>query len=191
ALSVNSGKAEAVRRGMLHALAGGAHVVGYTDADASTPARELLRLLDALFAREADVVMGARVQLLGSAVRRRRSRHYLGRIFATAASVLLDLPVYDTQCGAKFFRDSPALRQALVAPFASRWAFDVELLGRLLTGSEGVAPVAREKFLEVPLSEWSDVAGSKLDASAMLKSGLELAAIGRELRRKRQRLGRG
>ena len=185
-LAQNGGKAEAVRQGMSHALARGAHVVGYMDADASTPASEVMRLLDALDEHGADVVMGARVQLLGNDVRRLRSRHYLGRIFATAASAMLDLPVYDTQCGAKFFRDTPALRFALARSFASRWVFDVELLGRLLMGDGTSAPpIPRERFLEVPLRQWCDVAGSKLGLSGMVKSGLELLAIGANLQRRR------
>jgi hypothetical protein len=171
---------------MSHGLAQGAHVVGYMDADASTPASEVMRLLDEMAEHDADVVMGARVQLLGNDVRRLRSRHYLGRIFATAASAMLDLPVYDTQCGAKFFRDTAALRYALGRAFASRWVFDVELLGRLLTGDGASVPgIARERFLEVPLREWCDVAGSKLGVSGMVKSGLELLAIGANLQRTR------
>jgi hypothetical protein len=43
--------------------------------------------------------------------------------------------VYDTQCGAKLFRRTPALAAALERPFRSRWAFDVELLGRLRSGA--------------------------------------------------------
>jgi glycosyltransferase involved in cell wall biosynthesis len=189
-LAQNSGKAEAVRHGMLRALELGADIVGYMDADASTPASEILRLLDALRTCDADVVMGARVQLLGHDVQRLHSRHYLGRVFATAASMVLALPVYDTQCGAKFFRDTAALRLALATPFTSRWIFDVELLGRLLMGADDVTGIPAERFLEVPLRVWCDVAGSKLGVKSMLRSGLELAVVGARLRRVRVRRGR-
>jgi dolichyl-phosphate beta-glucosyltransferase len=184
-LPVNRGKAEAVRQGMRQALAGGAGIVGYLDADASTPARQLLRLLAALEERRVDVVMGARVHLLGSDIQRSRQRHYLGRVFATCASLILSLPVYDTQCGAKLFRDTPALRFALEKPFASRWAFDVELLGRLLAGGPHAPALRHDSFLEIPLESWRDVAGSKLGLHGMLKSGVELVTIGAKLRRER------
>jgi dolichyl-phosphate beta-glucosyltransferase len=186
-LGENCGKAEAVRAGMLAALADGAKVVGYVDADGSTPAIEVLRLLEELRAHRVAVVFGARVALLGADIQRKPVRHYLGRLFATAASVMLGLAVYDTQCGAKFFRDSKTLRDALATPFASRWAFDVELIGRLLVGNSaaGVPPLRREDFLEVPLRVWHDVAGSKLRAAQMVKTGFELAAIGVRLRKRR------
>jgi glycosyltransferase involved in cell wall biosynthesis len=185
-LPQNGGKAEAVRQGMLRALELGADVVAYMDADASTPASEMQRLLDAMEQRDVDVVMGARVQLLGNDVRRHRWRHYLGRVFATTASLMLHLPVYDTQCGAKVFRDTATLRAAVREPFHSRWVFDVELLGRLLTG-EGAVPLARDRFLEVPLHEWCDVAGSKLGLPSMVRSGAELFAVGARINRARTR----
>lgn len=172
ALSPNRGKAEAVREGLAAALDAGAARVGYLDADFSTPPEEAARLLDALVARDAAVAMGSRVRRLGAAVERSAARHYLGRLFATVASIALELPVYDTQCGAKLFVASPALAHALSQPFSSRWAFDVELLGRLLDG--GVPP---EAFVEVPLGRWADVGGSKLKPSSMARAGLDLLAI--------------
>jgi len=179
-LPENRGKGEAVRAGMAHALAAGAAVVGYVDSDLSTPPDEVLRILDALEETGVAVAIGARVALLGTEIDRGRMRHYLGRVFATAASLILRLRVYDTQCGAKFFRAGPALDAALATPFSSRWAFDVELIGRLL--AEGLAP---DEFLEVPLHKWADVGGSKLRPASMLRSGLDLALIWARLRRRR------
>lgn len=174
----NGGKAEAVRAGMRHALERGAEVVGYVDVDLSTPPAEVLRVLEIMDRRDVPVAMGARVSLLGTAIERSPVRHYLGRVFATAASLLLRLRVYDTQCGAKFFRSSSVLQLALQQPFASRWAFDVELIGRLLAGGDGVQSLQPDQFLEVPLQHWQDVGGSKLKPFWMLRTGVELLLIG-------------
>jgi dolichyl-phosphate beta-glucosyltransferase len=187
-LEGNEGKGEAVRRGMLDALGCGARVVGYVDADLSTPLSEVLRLLDEMERRSAAVVMGARVALLGTTIERRVHRHYLGRVFATAASLVLRLRVYDTQCGAKFFRDTPALRCALAVPFTSRWAFDVELIGRLLLGEKGVPALGAADFVEVPLRHWQDVSGSKVRPRQMIRAAFDLVAIARELRERARRL---
>jgi glycosyltransferase involved in cell wall biosynthesis len=184
-LAANAGKAEAVRQGLRAALAGAADVVGYVDADLSTPAAEVLRLLSIMDERPSAVVMGARVALLGSDIRRTVARHYTGRVFASVASLLLGVRVYDTQCGAKLFRRAPALTAALEAPFLSRWAFDVELLGRLMTGAPGVSPIAAADLLEVPLRAWRDVPGSKLRPAAMAGALKDLALIGADLRRRR------
>ena len=197
ALPRNQGKAEAVRQGLLRALAQGADIVGYFDADLSTPVDEIRRLLGVVGAGASasadvraggapDVVIAARVSLLGGDIRRSAARHYLGRVFATAASLLLDTRVYDTQCGAKLFRRSPALAAALAEPFLTRWSFDVELLGRLLTGAPGAAAVPVAKFVEVPLHHWRDVPGSKLRPRAMAGALVELGRIGVDLRRRRK-----
>jgi len=185
-LPENVGKAEAVQRGLLAALSGPSEVVGYFDADFSTPVPEILRLLAATERQGVAVAMGSRVARLGSDIRRSQARHYLGRIFASLASLTLRLSVYDTQCGAKVFRCRAALAAALETPFLSRWAFDVELVGRLLIGSPSAAPVPAADFLEVPLARWHDVPGSKLRPLAMVGMLKELAIIQADLQRRRR-----
>lgn len=176
-LDANGGKAEAVRRGLVDALARGAAVVGFADADFSTSADELCRLLDVLVSRDVDVVLGSRVARLGADIERRATRHLGGRVFATLASWTLCAAVYDTQCGAKWFRATPALSAALATPFATRWAFDVELLGRLL-GRMGDGPVVSPgRLLEVPLDAWHDRRGSKLGLSGKVRGMCEVAAL--------------
>jgi hypothetical protein len=94
--------------------------------------------------------------------------------------------VYDTQCGAKLLRRSPALTHALAAPFQGRWTFDVELLGRLVIGAPGIAPLPIARIHEEPLLVWRDVKGSKLNPTHVLQAGLELVPIGRDLARRRR-----
>lgn len=185
-LPENRGKAEAVRQGLRHALNGPAQVVGYFDADLSTPITEIARLIAAVRESDVAVVMGSRVSRLGSVIERSSFRHYVGRMFASAASLVLQAKVYDTQCGAKLFRRTPALQSALTEPFLSRWAFDVELLGRLLTGTRSVPGLDVAAFLEVPLLEWSEVAGSKLSVQAMARTLSDLIKIGFDLERRRR-----
>jgi hypothetical protein len=84
---------------------------------------------------QVDLVMGARVQMLGRTVRRSPLRHYLGRVFATAVSQVLRLAVYDTQCGAKLLRNRAELALVFDEPFCVNWTFDVALIARLLRGS--------------------------------------------------------
>jgi len=178
----NGGKAEAVREGLRVALADGAAIVGYADADLSTPVDELLRLVDAAVGSSRGVLLGSRVRLLGRRIERRAHRHYLGRVFATLASLALALPVYDTQCGAKLFRATPALAAALASPFRTRWIFDVELLARLRAGGPGAPALNEDAFEEVPLRAWRDVGGSKLRPGAMLVAGLQLLALAVRIR---------
>jgi glycosyltransferase involved in cell wall biosynthesis len=187
-LGENHGKSEAVRRGLLRALELGAAIVGYADADLSTPPEELLRLFSTARGGAFKVVLGSRVALLGSNIERSAVRHYFGRGFATVASLILNLPVYDTQCGAKVFVDEPALRAALATPFVSRWAFDVELLGRLHIGAPGVPGLAPDDFVEIPLRTWREVAGSKVGARDALSATLDLIRIRSALADRRRAL---
>ena len=121
-----------------------------------------------------DMVFGARVRLLGRNIHRKSWRHYLGRCFATAASTLLRLPIYDTQCGAKLFRATPELREVLTAPFESRWIFDVELLARFMARHRADPATLHDRIYEFPLPTWTDIDGSKVGPVDFLKASWEL-----------------
>lgn len=179
ALPRNAGKAEAVRRGILAALEAGARYVGFWDADLSTPLEAIGDLRGVLEdGPEIEAVFGSRVQLLGRAIERHAWRHYLGRVFATAASLALRLRVYDTQCGAKLFRASDRLAELFRDPFHARWIFDVELIARLIRQRRGTAlPGAESVIYEYPLLEWRDVPGSKLKARDFARAAVDLMRI--------------
>jgi len=177
----NVGKAEAVRQGVLSALQDEPELVGYWDADLSTPLSELQQFLDELeFNPAVDIVMGARVNMLGRHIDRRPLRHYAGRLFATAASLALRIAVYDTQCGAKVFRANAPVRQAFAEPFRSRWVMDVEILSRYLAAT-GRADVS-SRIHEVPLKSWMDVPGSKLGLAPSVRALWDLGGIWRRSR---------
>jgi len=133
--------------------------------------------VEAIFDGPAVVALGSRVRLLGRRIERSPWRHYLGRIFATLGSLALRLDVYDTQCGAKAFSRHPALLRALDEPFQSRWAFDLELLQRLLRDPHD--PLGARDFVEVPLRRWHDAKGSKLRPSGMARALWDVAQIAR------------
>ena len=183
-LTRNVGKSEAVRTGLIEATRWGATVVGYYDADLATPPHELLRLLTTIESQDdLEAVFGARVAMLGSTIERTHLRHYLGRVYATAASLALGVHVYDTQCGAKLFRVNPTFLEAIEQPFTSRWAFDVELLGRLLKGSTTARGIPVDAFLEVPLNSWRDIEGTHVRATDGFAAVLQVIAIGMHQRK--------
>jgi dolichyl-phosphate beta-glucosyltransferase len=175
----NQGKAEAVRRGMLLAFSSGQYdFAGYWDADLATPLEATRAFVDVLQRLpNVEIVFGARVQLLGRKIARRAVRHYSGRVFATAVSEVLSLPIYDTQCGAKLFRVNAANQKLFEAPFLSRWIFDVEIAARHLRGA------GEARIYELPLEVWTDVGESKVRPLDFLRAMGELAAIHRTYRR--------
>jgi dolichyl-phosphate beta-glucosyltransferase len=181
-LSPNGGKAEAVRAGILAGLAQRAALVGYFDADLATPLPAIDDFLAVLRDRsEVEFVLGSRVLLMGRDIRRKTTRHYFGRVFATAVSLALDLPVYDTQCGAKVLRANAATATLFDAPFRSAWIFDVELIARYLRLPVGPAePARRDRLYELVLPAWHDRPGSKLRWHDFARAMVELGYIWRE-----------
>lgn len=182
-ISKNGGKAEAVRKGMLHVLnhknLTDDDLIAFWDADLATPLSAVAQFTEKMVLHpHLEMVFGARVALLGRDIQRKFSRHYLGRIFATLASIILNLRIYDTQCGSKMFRATSDLRAALSTPFTTGWIFDVELIARFknlrLRGNK--AP-CESVIYELPLESWHDIAGSKLDFFSKIKALYGLGCI--------------
>lgn len=178
ALERNSGKAEAVRRGIVSAEASNADAVGFWDADLATPLSELPAFIGVLAAQPSiEMVFGSRVRLLGREISRRPARHYVGRVGATLISASLGLAVYDTQCGAKLFRNTAAIRAAFASPFLSRWIFDVEIIARYVQANGRHAAAAA--IYELPLQVWHDVHGSKVKSGDFIRALRDLWKIHR------------
>jgi dolichyl-phosphate beta-glucosyltransferase len=178
-LPQNSGKAEAVRRGMLHGFDSGARYVGFLDADLAAPLSVIPQFCDVLDRRpDCHLVVGCRLPLLGRVIARRYFRQVLGNLFCVAASGVLRLSIRDTQCGAKLFRVTPECRQVFSTPFVSRWIFDVEVMKRLLRLWRRSRNVdSRQAIFEYVLDEWHEIKGSKLRPTDFLRAFLELFRI--------------
>lgn len=180
-LAQNVGKAEAVRQGLRSAWERKEFdLIGFWDADFSTPLEDI-EIFCKCFELNPNrlAVVGSRIKKLGNPVYRKTLRHYFGRVFATCASIILNLPVYDTQCGAKIFR-AETIPFICEAPFRSRWFFDIEVFFRIKKGF----PKAYEELrvYECPVTTWEDVGDSRLTFKDFLKTPLELIKIWKHYR---------
>ncbi|WP_462137066.1 glycosyltransferase [Candidatus Mycalebacterium sp.] len=179
-LERNGGKAEAVRAGMLNCLERGAEIVGFCDADFATPPEEVARVFAGLEKNtDAGAAIGSRNLPQSENISRTGARRFLSGVFSVIASFALKKRVSDSQCGAKFFRKTPALTKALEEPFLSRWGFDVEIIGRIETEKDASGVV------EVPLKSWSEKAGSRLSPLSMLATLVEMYEINGDLKERR------
>jgi dolichyl-phosphate beta-glucosyltransferase len=172
ALGKNSGKAEAVRRGFDQALLHQSYdYLGYWDADLATPLSEIPRFEKVIEEESPWVILGSRVLRAGGQIERIWYRHILGRSFATVASLTTGLPIYDTQCGAKFFKQEVA-QLIFKDKFVSNYLFDVELLLRMKKNFGKITVL--KNIHELPLTRWRDISGSKIKPSDFFKAPFEL-----------------
>lgn len=129
--------------------------IGYFDADFSTPTDEIIRLVNELNNKECEFLIGSRVLLLNSGIKRKFYRHIIGRSIVTFINLKFKLGIYDTQCGSKLFAKE-IIPKAFDRPFFTSWLFDVEIFIRLKKQNLLV------KGIETPIYNWRDVDGSKL-----------------------------
>ncbi|MCB0333891.1 MAG: glycosyltransferase family 2 protein [Bdellovibrionales bacterium] len=160
-LPKNYGKGHAVRTGMLSAR--GKYLL-FTDADGSTPIKEIERLFDAVHQGGAEIAIGSRaMESEDTLVETVWYRKFLGRTFHFFVHSILLPGFHDTQCGFKLFT-KPAARFVFSRQRANGFSFDLEILH--------LAQKAELTISEVPVN-WTNVAGSKVnlltDAAKMFK----------------------
>jgi dolichyl-phosphate beta-glucosyltransferase len=181
-LASNQGKAEAVRLGLLELLEhSNLEIVGYLDADGAFSLLDITRISESLQMPEKknqfDAVWSSRVALAGHQIERSTLRHYLGRGVATLIGSSLKPMPYDTQSGFKMFRASPELASCMARPFSTRWLFDVEIILRWKVMND--RPI---RIIEIPVTSWRDVPGSKIKGREVLRITRELLRIMRQTR---------
>ncbi|WP_347924897.1 glycosyltransferase [Pontimicrobium sp. SW4] len=170
----NVGKAEAIRTAIAECNNNYSFTyIAYLDADLATSLEECLSLTS-YFNESIHFVFGSRIMKVGSTIKRSQSRFLIGRIIATAISNILDLKVYDTQCGCKLFTKELS-KVAFKNPFISKWLFDVEIFNRLMV-HYGVDQ-ATNHILEIPLKRWIDQGDSKVKLTYFFKLWVDLYKI--------------
>lgn len=172
----NAGKAEAVRLGINSIYLQNRHqYIGYWDADLSTPLQECKMMIDyASNYGDYKMIIGSRIKRLGADIRRSPKRFYLSRLFATVASIMLGLPVYDTQCGAKIIHRD-IIEFTFDRQFKSKWLFDIEIIARLI--SHFGTATAKNLIMEVPLQIWIEKGNSRISFFYLLKAPFEMYSI--------------
>lgn len=133
----------------------------FTDADGSTPASELDRILDALARNE--IAIGSRRHPNATVFSHQTYfRRFLGDMFAWLARRLLETQVFDYQCGAKAIRATAweEIRPHLYEP---GFGWDIEFLA--------VAGALEVSVTEVPI-DWEDKPGSTVSP---IRSGVAMA----------------
>lgn len=104
-LEQNCGKGAALRAGML--AANGSDVRAFCDADGSFAPDDVVRLIETVLDRTADIAIGQR--LAGSDQHEELLRRLGSRAVSIVGELILPTGISDTQCGTKAFRSAVAL----------------------------------------------------------------------------------
>ncbi|MBC7429435.1 MAG: glycosyltransferase [Bacteriovorax sp.] len=172
-LTQNLGKSGAVREGMLKAYKSGFTHIGYLDADLTIPLETARKLIQSLDDKKVDFVFASRTNRFKRQKGQNFFRQTVGYLFSLLSRTILQLPVQDTQCGAKFFRATtvPVLFEAR---FMSKWIFDVEIFFRF---KEHFHENTHKNFWEYPLDHWEDNHDSKVKFMDYVKVPFTLMSI--------------
>jgi CheY-like chemotaxis protein len=163
----NVGKAEAVRRGMLHmAKRDDLDYIGFLDADLSTSLSDFDDLVAAIENSKYKIVSGSRMSRMGADIDKEPAREFISLAINFIIKRILKMNFNDTQCGAKVFHKD-VVPISFDKKFISKWIFDVEIYRRI-TLYFGIIK-ARKLVCEQPLKRWVHADGSKLSMKDSIK----------------------
>jgi glycosyltransferase involved in cell wall biosynthesis len=173
-LESNSGKAEAIRKGILETFNKNQSEIfqfGYLDADSAFEIEDVKNVIKLSFSKEStyDSYWGSRVALSGRNITRNDLRHILSRILITIFGYRMGNLPYDPQTGFKVFKFNNEQMAIFDKNFKTKWFVDLEILLRfkVLNGKD-------MKTWEEPVNTWKDIEGSKI-------RGLEIITVFRDL----------
>jgi CheY-like chemotaxis protein len=163
----NGGKAEAVRRGMLHmAKRDDLDYIGFLDADLSTSLSDFDDLVAAIESSKYKIVSGSRISRMGADIDKEPARELISLAINFIIRRILKMNFNDTQCGAKVFHRD-VVHISFDKKFISKWIFDIEIYRRI-TLYFGLKK-ARKLVCEQPLKRWIHAEGSKLSMKDSIK----------------------
>jgi glycosyltransferase involved in cell wall biosynthesis len=173
-LESNSGKAEAIRKGILETFNKDQSEIfqfGYLDADSAFEIEDIKNVIKLFFSKEStyDSYWGSRVALSGRIITRNNLRHILSRILITIFGYRLGNLPYDPQTGFKVFKFSNQQMSIFDKNFSTKWFVDLEILLRFKSVDK-----KDMKIWEEPVNSWKDIEGSKI-------RGLEIITVFRDL----------
>jgi glycosyltransferase involved in cell wall biosynthesis len=174
---IRTGKAEAIRAGMLRGLNSGAYsYFGFIDADLAVPLTDIVLIAEKLKEEHRNMGFGIRTDVNKINVHRTLIRKAMGNLFKAYLHRILKFHVADSQCGAKVFAAGivPALYQA---PFQTRWLSDIELLIRYGQCFKLKREDVHTHVTQVPVSKFEDKAHSKFNAIELLRVIRELMIV--------------
>lgn len=150
------GKGGAILWGFRHARF---DAIGYVDADGSLSPTDLEHMVHSIIADKADCVVASR-WIRGSRWIHKEPliKRFVGRVFNVLVRSLLQIPVRDTQCGAKFYRRD-VIDRLIDQMTVTNLTTDV---GFLFHAYQNGA-----KILEVPVT-WDDDSRSRFHVSIMI-----------------------
>jgi glycosyltransferase involved in cell wall biosynthesis len=126
-------------------------VLAFADADGSTPAESIAAVVAPVVSDEADVAVGSRRHPDADVASHQTfARRHLGDGFAWLARSLLDVELYDYQCGAKALTRE-VWTDARAHLYEAGFAWDIEFVA--------VAAALGHRVVEVPV-RWEDQPGS-------------------------------